>query len=410
MQGVSGTADILAEGKKLKVLWLAPYPIDRVLPPAKLLNSRKQGKANWLVNLAGVLANNFPVELHILCHSANINKNEFVIQNNIQFHIIHYKMPFIKKGFPQYFRYDIWSKYSGFIKPSLKLVNEIKPDIIHIHGTEGAFGLLSGKLNEYPIIISMQGIINELYKRNIRPSRIIQKKQEKSVIRNNINFGCRTNWDKSIVLNYNKKAKIFYLPEAINEIFYNVNWQDENRKEILFVGAIMKRKGIEDLLKVIVLLKNEFEDIRLWIVGKGNEKYIQKLKKYSIKNKINKNIVWLGFQNSNEIASKMKNIAVYVLPSYADNSPNSLCEAMAAGVPAVAYASGGIPSLIENGVNGLLVTTGHVTGLVEAVRSLLINNALRIKLHENARRTAFERNYPKVVAEITYKTYNTIIG
>jgi glycosyltransferase involved in cell wall biosynthesis len=409
MQRVSGTDSTISRERKMIVLWLAPYPIDKVLPSEKLVDPLKKGKANWLVNLAGVLANSMPVELHILCHSANVFRNEYMIDNNIHFHIFRYKMPFINKGFPTYFRYDILTGYKGFIRPALRFILELNPDIVHVHGTEGAFGLITKYHKKYPTIVSIQGIINEYLKNKIGFFKLLHKEQERETILQNTFFGCRTEWDKSFVTSIKHNASVYYLPEAINEVFYNVCWNNQNKFKIIFVGSILKRKGIEDLLKSIVSIKAEMPEIILDVVGRGNTYYIEKLKKYTIANHISGNVNWLGFKNSNEIAGLLKESSVFVLPSYADNSPNSICEAMAVGVPCIAYSSGGIPSLIKHEYDGLLVETGNICELTNALRLLLTHEDLKNKISVNSRNISLSRNYPKAVAETTYKVYNQVI-
>jgi len=71
---------------------------------------------------------------------------------------------------------------------------------------------------------------------------------------------------------------------------------------------------------------------------------------------------------------------VFVLPSLEDNLPNTLLEAMAAEVPVVAYRTGGIPDMLEDGVNGRVVRRGDVKALADALGTLLTDETLRRRL------------------------------
>jgi glycosyltransferase involved in cell wall biosynthesis len=92
---------------------------------------------------------------------------------------------------------------------------------------------------------------------------------------------------------------------------------------------------------------------------------------------------------------------VYVCPSLQDNLPNTLLEAMSCGVPPVAFASGGIPELVQHGVNGLLAETGNVVQLANALMQLLEDSVYRRQLGEAAARTVREH----FAMESQVKTY-----
>jgi glycosyltransferase involved in cell wall biosynthesis len=77
-----------------------------------------------------------------------------------------------------------------------------------------------------------------------------------------------------------------------------------------------------------------------------------------------------------------------VLPSNDEGLPNAVLESMAAGVPVVATRVGGIPELIDDGVDGLLVEPGDAAGLAEAMTRLATDEALRVRLGAAARKRA----------------------
>ncbi len=394
----------------MKVVWLAPFPIDILGNQIDLKNPDKFGRGNWLVNLSCELKHVPDFELHIISYSANINRQYNIFYNGIHFHLLKYVFPFTNRGFPKYFKLDALTLYSGISNRILQLIFNIKPDLVHAHGTEGAYALIAAKTT-FPSIVSIQGIIHELYK--IEPSffYFIQKKIEKRAIQQNHYFGCRTLWDKEFTLSINPSAKVLYLPEAINSIFYNYHWLNPTEPSIVFIGSIVKRKGIEDLMTVVSLLKQDYSEIRLKVIGAtNNNKYNAFLRNMVCELKIENNISWLGYLKSENIAEVLINSSLQVLPSYSDNSPNSICEAMAIGMPSVAYSTGGIPTLISNNQNGVIVNTGDIQALYENIRNLLSSSEKRAHIGKNARNTSLKRNYPPKVASITIEQYHKVLN
>ncbi len=93
-----------------------------------------------------------------------------------------------------------------------------------------------------------------------------------------------------------------------------------------------------------------------------------------------------------------------------DNSPNSVAEAMASGVPVIASDVGGIPSMIENGATGLLIQPENHHQLAEAIILLLQDEAQRKRLASRAKRVALQRHFPSEVAQKTMDVYKDIVA
>lgn len=367
------------------------------------------GSGNWLVNLATSLAQAAGVELHIISHSSKTPSDRYFEHNQIHFHLLRYKFPGLQKGFPHYFRLDTFSKYAAFRAKAVKLVRSIDPDIVHADGTEGAYAVTALDLKkEYPSVVSIQGVIHDLVKRHPSVFFRIQKLWERKAILGLDHFGCRTVWDKGFVSELNPKATVHYMPEAIDDVFFNTQWLGIGTKKILFVGTIVQRKGIEDLIVALAQLRKTENQLHLSVVGGGNSEYVKGLKHRCETLGISNHVHWLGFLDSAKIAQELSNTAAYVLPSYSDNSPNSLCEAMAVGVPSVAYSTGGIPSLMTKGKDGFLSSTGSIQELIEGIQFCLQpDNAARISTAAQER--AKGRNSRDQVTQVTLQVYKNIV-
>lgn len=394
---------------KLNILWLCPFQISLLEPEARLIRKNiNERSAPWIENLSKELARRSNINLTIITKSANIITTQEFKKYGISFIIIKHNFPFLKKGFPYYMPIDKIFRYAYLRKKIIKHINSIKPDIIHAHGTETVYSLLASKL-KYPSVISIQGLISVYNKTNRRKQKL-QEAIEVQSIKNSKNFGCRTIWDKEEVLNINPKAKIHYLPEAMNPVFFNKKWKLINKNKIVFVGSIQSRKGVKELIYAFKLLIKKLPALELHLIGSGNDLLIQELKHYSKQNQFENQVYWHGFLNHGKIIDILLSSTVFVLPTYIDNSPNSLGEAMVLGMPCVASNVGGIPSLIEHNKNGLLVKKGNIQELADSIESIILDESLSSRLSKNAREDAYERHYPSKVADQTIQVYKEIIN
>lgn len=390
------------------VFWLTSYPVSE-LTPELIINKKSSGhSASWVVNLSKKIATVPNVQLHIISSNAHIPYSQTIIKYNITFHVVKYTIPFINKGFPFYFPYDSITWYKGFIKEALKIIKNYKIDIIHAHGIEKGYSLLANK-SGIRNITSIQGSMIAINKISPSFKALTQIPIERFCLKNNNNFGCRTNWDKNLVISFNKKAQIYYMPEMINSIFFSKHWLPENYNTIVFVGSVIERKGIEVLIDAISYARNEIVNLKIKLIGNYSKRYFEKIKNKLNTLCINENFSFLGTKSSNEIADILEKATLFVLPSLIENSPNSLAEAMAVGMPCIASDVGGIPSMIEDSVDGILFQNRNAKELSQKIVTLLSNRELCQKLANNARKKAYERNFEDNVIKQTISVYNSIV-
>jgi glycosyltransferase involved in cell wall biosynthesis len=101
---------------------------------------------------------------------------------------------------------------------------------------------------------------------------------------------------------------------------------------------------------------------------------------------------------------------VFVLPSLADNLPNTMLESMACGTPVVAFGAGGIPDGVRPGVTGLLARTGDVAELRAAMLELLANDAKRAEMSANCRRIAVAEYGLELQAKRYLEIYESLLA
>lgn len=143
---------------------------------------------------------------------------------------------------------------------------------------------------------------------------------------------------------------------------------------VLTIARLTPWKGIDKLIEIFPQVKGEIAGVNLVIVGGGPE--LTNLQKLARSKKIEKNVIFVGKISHNQIPYYLRAADVFVLYSGYEGLPHIIIEAMASGVPIVASNKGGIPELIENNVNGILVPYGNLEALKQAIISLLNDETL----------------------------------
>lgn len=152
-------------------------------------------------------------------------------------------------------------------------------------------------------------------------------------------------------------------------------------RPIGFIGQLIPRKGLLDLLSAFEELHEHCPGTELRLIGEGRQR--PELEEKCARMKAGQAVKFMGFREDRlELLSKFE---MFVMTSSLEGIPRCLMESMAVGVPVVAYDIPGVDQLIEDGVTGLLVPYGDVGALIEACKKLLDDPALKAILTANAR-------------------------
>ena len=139
-----------------------------------------------------------------------------------------------------------------------------------------------------------------------------------------------------------------------------------------FVGWLLPIKGPIHLLNAMFSVWREHPEATLVFVGKGDQE--PALRKLADEHNLNGRVKFLGWRD--DVKEIMLLFDIFVLPSLNEGMGRVLVEAMAAGKPIVASRIGGIPDLVQNGVNGILVPPGDEKALADGITKLLENRDL----------------------------------
>ena len=153
---------------------------------------------------------------------------------------------------------------------------------------------------------------------------------------------------------------------------------------ILFLGKLESRKGYVLLLEALPAILREFPTAQLWIAGHGE---IEKGKALARKLGVDSSVRFLGWVSGFEKQRILEEAEILCLPSFAEGVPMAVLEGMAHALPVVATPVGGIPDVIANGRNGVLIPVGHSAAISDAIMTLLRNPQERRRLGDCAQET-----------------------
>ena len=342
-----------------------------------------------------------------------------------------------------------------FQEKARKLIREFAPDVIHVQGTEYFYGCFNPEVYAgKPVVVSIQGLISGIaphYLGGISPKELrgtnwnlryllkgrslLQEQrvwlegravQEQKILRQQMNFIGRTEWDRETVAFYNPRARYWTVNENLRPPFFVTRRDPKNvKRHSIYCSAAASTalKGCHWLIRAVAGLKDEFPDIELRIAAanglippKGlkaklfDQSYHCYLRRLIHELGVEKQIVALPQISAEEVAKELQRAELFVLPSMCENSPNSLGEAMLVGTPSIATFVGGVPSILKDGVEGKLVPSGDPAALAGAIRRWFLHPEEAEAGVEAARQTALNRHDAKRNAEATLAVYRQLMS
>jgi len=215
------------------------------------------------------------------------------------------------------------------------------------------------------------------------------------------------------------RKKVVIIPNGVDTERFNpktdgsqvrARYNLEESKVILFVGALTRwhrYKGVDILIKAFMEIQRQLKNARLLIVGEGD----LKPEYQALGSRIEHKVIFAGNIDDDELPSYYAASDLLVLPSL-DRSEGfglTLLEANATGKPVVASNVGGIPSVVTDGVNGLLVPPCDEKTLAKTVINLLRDEDRLLEMGRNGRRIAEGHDW-KQIAKKTEELYREVLA
>ncbi len=417
-------------GMPIRVLWLCMQPSPRCA--IKL----GHGPYSWIGNLSAALALKDSINLAIVGPSGEANDSHIV--DGVRYYGITAPSKKGRLG-------NAWTSWHcdiemiGWKKTVEQVISEFSPHVIHVHGTENPFGLITTS-SKVPVVISLQGLLDE-YRRYVFAGLSFREKislftskafvlgrgqvhgylrhlkmarRELEIFRKGKYFIGRTSWDRSVLELENRYAAYYHCDEIMRAPFYTASW-NENKTDIHTIyttSSSMLFKGVEVLLEAFSLLKRAgYAHLQLRIAGVPSSgewhDFLRHRERMLGLDRLG-GVQWLGRIAPEDIVKEILGAGTYVYPSHIDNSPNALCEALLLGAPCVASAVGGIPTLVSHERTGLLYDDKDPYALASQIKRMLDRRDEAVVFGAAARKTAMQRHDPIAIADCILEIYRTV--
>lgn len=279
------------------------------------------------------------------------------------------------------------------------------PNVKNIVSIQGLISMCAefylANLNKNDVKLTIRDLIKGTIYKN---QELFYKKGEieKEIIKNSNAIIGRTTWDFANSSAFTQEIKYYKCNESLRDSFYDKVWNiDKIQRYSIYVSqASYPLKGFHVLLKAINILKERYDNIKVYVAGNnildnsnlknklkisGYANYLIKLiNKYHLKD----NIVFTGLLNEREVVNRLLNSHVFVQTSSIENSSNALGEAMLLGMPCVASNVGGTSDLLIDKNEGYLYPFGDYGLLAYYISKIFDEDDISIKLGLNARNHA----------------------
>lgn len=334
----------------------------------------------------------------------------------------------------------------------VSIINQSRPDVVHIFGTEYRHTQQMVVAAERAaiinrVIISIQGLVSVYAQKytaglpirtiiGITPrffikhdntyidrQRFIRKgTYEIAALEKVKHVIGRTDWDQACVHYINPKAKYHDCNETLRAQFYHDTWDFSRceRHSIFVSQCNYPIKGFHYMLQAMPFILKDYPDAVLYTTGRNvleksiaytlrkmpYEHYLASLIK---KHHLEKHVVFLGTLNAEQMKERFLRSHVFVSPSVLENSPNSVGEAMILGMPVVTSDVGGVRNLIRHGDEGYLYPADEPYMLAYYVKKFFDDQEAAAAMGTNARKHAMLTHSPEINLERLLNIYHEVV-
>jgi glycosyltransferase involved in cell wall biosynthesis len=287
-----------------------------------------------------------------------------------------------------------------------KKLRDIQPDLVHGQGTErdcAVSAVLSGRPNLLTIHGNMQRIARLARARPFSYPWVVAK-LERFVLPRTGGVFCATRHTEAEVSRFARRR--WLVPNPVDRAFFSVVNRPVTPPVAVCIGSVGVIKNQNGLIQALAPIGQSMGFILAFHGVQGADAYSSEF------SRLVQERPWChyrGFASRADLKRILAEATILVVPSVEENCPMVILEAMAAGVPVAASKVGGIPDLIEDGVNGLLFNPEDPSSMRAAVQRLLENPSLRQSLAERARATGLVRFEPGVVARRHLEIYREVL-
>jgi glycosyltransferase involved in cell wall biosynthesis len=385
--------------ERLRVAMLTHYPADAVLPAAAVKPKYRacEHPASWIRSLCRALAAGGEAEITVYVHSRAVARRHEVVADG-------FRVVFLRKHEP--IRFDPFHRFIPALWQLRREFAGFRPQVVHGHGAEAGYMYMATRLG-VPSVISVQGILALLYAEEAwkNPRRRALQRFERVAIGRAGGIVAKTEFAARWACSVRPDARIRQIANAVNEEFFAVR-PDFAEPRVIMVGGLTPNKN--PALVIRAFSRVRVPGATLHILGDGPERAA--CERWVDERGLRGRVELAGRLERTAVAAHMARARVLAMASRMETSPNVISEAHAAGLPVIAPAVGGIPSMVEEGRDGYLVSWGDERALADRMERMLASPELARAYGAQGRQKVDRTQRAAHVAAEHLRFYREVIG
>lgn len=331
-----------------------------------------------------------------------------------------------------------------------KIVDLVRPEILHIFGTEYPHSKVAAEIFDNPrkTVVHIQGLTsyywmhfnsgipyNQLKRfmiSNIARGNLLKQSEKmrkrglfetETLIKVGHVIG-RTDWDEACCTQTNPSLAYHFCNESLRDAFYSCNWSIEEceRYSIFMSQAATPIKGLHFMLRALPEIIRIYPNTHLYIAGNNIVNYgsIYAKLKFSVfaayikqliqSNKLENYVTFTGSLSEEQMKERFLKSNVFVSPSTIENSPNSLGEAMLLGMPCISSDVGGVKNLMEHGKEGYIYQGDAPYMLAYYIKKIFANDRNAVEMGKAAQKHACRTHDRKTNLNRLLEIYEEIMN
>lgn len=167
----------------------------------------------------------------------------------------------------------------------------------------------------------------------------------------------------------------------------------ESQPTYLFVGRIVKMKGIENVISAFYYIQQKLPDAKLWVIGTGEKRYMKQIKKMVSEKKIKRNVTFYGFISEEKKLSLMRRAHILLHASVKEGWGLVVVEAASQATPAVVYNVAGLRDSVKDGETGIILTVNTPEEMAVAASNLILDKNRYKEMQNDCLRWARKFNW-----------------
>jgi glycosyltransferase involved in cell wall biosynthesis len=290
-------------------------------------------------------------------------------------------------------------------------IRQLKPDLVHAHGTEDAYGLAAQR-SGLPYVITAQGL-HFLINRKVKPRLVSRERAVEFVERRCLgktrDVIAKSSYVRQALAAAFPNLRLHEIPNTIDPRLFEIS-APKHPKVVAFVGTIIPRKGLDLVCDALEVVQRKVPDVKLWVFGdypdsaSGYEESI----KQRLRSVLGNRVVFNGAVPGLELARGVAGAAALVAPSREEMFGNQLIEALVVGTYAIVSEGTAMAENVQRFGGGVIVPQEDPAALAQAIMTAVTNPSPVPTT--DTRRKIQEYMGPEVVARQHYDLYLKVLN